>query len=72
MKKILSFAVAGVFVLGMASCKKDYTCTCKSASSTDELKYEYKGVKKKDAESTCDAQAASWKALGCTDCSCSI
>ncbi len=28
MKKVLSLAAAGLMIVGMSSCKKDYTCEC--------------------------------------------
>lgn len=43
MKKIVAIAVLGVFVL--ASCKKDYTCTCTSGGTT----YEYTMTESKKA-----------------------
>lgn len=52
MKKVLA-AVAVVAFL--ASCKKDYTCECTYSNSILNTKYEYKDMKKKDAEEACDA-----------------
>lgn len=65
MKKVLAIAVLGVFVL--ASCKKDYTCTCTADGET--YKYELKDVKKKDAKDACDAAGSLWILAGGT---CSI
>ena len=50
MKKVILFAAASLFVL--ASCKKDYTCTCKANGT--EATGTYNGAKKKDAEKACD------------------
>lgn len=57
MKKAL--AIIGMTVLGvvvLASCKKDYTCTCGTAES------DYTGLTKSQA----DAQKANCEFLGCT------
>ena len=48
MKKLVLFASAAMIVLSMASCKKDYTCTCTFFGITSS--YEYKDLKKKDAD----------------------
>jgi hypothetical protein len=48
MKKVV--IIAAVALLGMASCKKTFTCDCVGVSSTSV--YE-KTVKGKDAESAC-------------------
>lgn len=64
MKKVLLLAVAGVFVLGMSSCKKDYTCTCDV--SGQKYTYELKDVKKKDAKNACDQVGSSWIIIGGT------
>lgn len=53
MKRSLVLILAVMFVLGMVSCKKDYTCTCTIAGQT--VPTEYMDVKKKDAEDACDA-----------------
>jgi len=58
MKKMLLFTVILGGTIAFTSCsKKDYTCTCTTtisgvSTSTD---YEYKGVKKDDAEASCNA-----------------
>ncbi len=62
MKKLLLVAVAGMFVL--ASCKKDYTCTC-TEDGVSEV-YPIKGAKKKDAEKVCDTWTALYTADGGT------
>lgn len=59
MKKLFVLGALGVFAL--SSCKKDYTCECTTTGFTQA--FEYKGVKKKDANETCDAQEATYKAL---------
>lgn len=58
MKKFSVLAVAAIFVLGLSSCKKDYTCTCTDPGFDPDV-YTFKDVKKKDAESACDT----WNAL---------
>ncbi|MCB0482245.1 MAG: hypothetical protein KDC83_12495 [Flavobacteriales bacterium] len=62
MKKILSFAVAGVFVLGMASCKKDYNCKCTDGTDTETTPLGK--VKKKDAETACTAKQTLYNTYG--------
>lgn len=72
MKKTL--LVAGVALLGLASCKKDYTCSCTSTVTVPEFQYQGFVVqtgstttssastiindKKSDAETNCTAQNA--------------
>lgn len=62
MKKFFVPALAALFIVGMASCKKDYTCTCTvsgvSVSSTIE------NVSKADAEEACDDSNAAAALLG--------
>jgi hypothetical protein len=56
MKKFIAIAALGVLTL--ASCKKDYTCSCTAAGlTTDSV---YKDVKKKDAEKACDAASVNY------------
>lgn len=55
-KTLLIVAIAG---LAMASCKKDYTCTCTTKDSTDPsfsstATFSFH-AKKKDAQASCDA-----------------
>lgn len=60
MKKVM-FAAAAFAVLGLASCKKEYTCTCTESvtglSTSTTLK-----ATKKDAKAACD------KTVGTTTC----
>ena len=58
MKKVILLGALGVFAL--ASCKKDYTCSC-TFSNSGSLKLEYKDVKKKTAEDSCDAAETTYK-----------
>ncbi|MFM1931885.1 MAG: hypothetical protein RL226_1188 [Bacteroidota bacterium] len=46
-------AVAGLFVAGLASCKKDYTCTCTVSGVTSTTTIP--DAKKADAQDACDA-----------------
>ena len=48
MKKLVLFASAAMIVLSVASCKKDYTCTCTVFGIT--VSQDYNDLKKKDAE----------------------
>ena len=62
MKKFIAIAALGVLTL--ASCKKDYTCSCTiNGVTTDSM---YKDIKKKDAETACDAATATFAAAGGT------
>lgn len=61
MKRVL---LGALVVSGMAlvSCKKDYVCDCHYDIEVDgteehvDEKFEYSGVRKKDAEDMCDTQ----------------
>lgn len=55
-----------MFVFGMSSCKKDYTCTCRQAGQDDVI-YPLGKVKKSQAESAC----AAWE-LGNPGAECSL
>jgi hypothetical protein len=59
MKKV--FAVVAVVAL-LASCKKDYTCSCTIAGVTS--KTEIKDAKKADAEDACSALNTSASLVG--------
>ncbi len=65
MKRSLVLILAVMFVLGMVSCKKDYTCTCDTPAG--QISYEIMDAKKKDAEDACNA----YEILG-TDITCSL
>jgi hypothetical protein len=58
MKKFIAIAALGVLTL--ASCKKDYTCTCTSTSGglTASVSTTINDTKK-NAEDTCSAKSAS-------------
>jgi len=68
MKKLSMIAMGVVLVASLASCKKDYTCTCTyndGAGSTGSGSYTYKDTKK-NAEANCEANevavgSTSWK-----------
>jgi hypothetical protein len=66
MKKVLMFAVAGLFVAGLASCKKDHTCTCTAGGSSSTTTFP--DTKKKDAQDACDALSV-LSAIGGGSCS---
>lgn len=53
MKKFFIPALAALFIVGMASCKRDYTCTCVSAGV--ETVSTFENASKSDAEEACDA-----------------
>jgi hypothetical protein len=56
MKKVLLIAAVGIF--SFASCKKDYTCVCKS-NGTTWATYTVHETKKKSKEA-CEANNAAW------------
>lgn len=56
MKKVLSFAAAAVFVFGLSSCKKDYTCECTANGQV--IATQTANMKKKDAETWCEGSAS--------------
>jgi hypothetical protein len=59
MKKF-TLAIAAFGLISLASCKKDYTCTCTDpADPTSNQNFTFKDVKKKDAKTACDT----WNAL---------
>lgn len=73
MKKLLLVAAVAAFTVSMTSCKKDYTCTCKSTvtpsggtATVTETKVEYKKVKEDDAKTSCDAGNSSSEIFGTT------
>lgn len=51
----MSLLFGGIALLALASCKKDYTCSCTEDGET--FNYPINNVKKKDAEKVCDT----WK-----------
>ena len=68
MKKIAPIVALAV-IAAFASCKKDYTCTCKNSAGAVEATYKFTKVKKKDAKSACDT----WNtAFAVTGGSCSL
>ena len=56
MKKI--FFLSAFALLALASCKKDYTCSCTEQVSENAIttKHEIKNVALDDAKKTCDAR----------------
>lgn len=56
------FAVAA-FVVSTTSCKKDWTCECKS-STVDNLTSGTWNAKKKDAQDACDALEKTYSVYG--------
>lgn len=63
MKKIFILAVvAGAFT--MTSCKKDWTCECKTSTGTISATIPFSKITKKDAKAACDVYNASATASG--------
>ena len=65
MKKFSLLMITGLMFAGLVGCKKDYTCECKykiTAIALDTtISYTYEGVKKSDAEASCEASDAALK-----------
>ncbi len=57
MKKVTLLLTAVAFTLCLASCSKDYTCTCKYNNGTSDTTQVvlYPDAKKSDAEDACTA-----------------
>lgn len=53
MKKFFVPALAVLFIVGMTSCKKDYTCTCTVGGVESTSTFE--DVKKSEAEDACNS-----------------
>jgi hypothetical protein len=52
MKKLFALSFVVVSVLSLASCKKDYTCTCTDGTTTSSITYH---TTKAKAKTTCTA-----------------
>ncbi len=72
MKKIILFGAVAVFALSLASCSKDYTCTCTFSSGGDPEAFVYPKSSKKNAEEACKKQQTTIQGMGAADASCSI
>lgn len=71
MKKVLF--VGALALVSLASCKKDYTCSCSGTDIPENWKkFEYSKMKKGDAEDACASQQTVLKNAGISDASCSI
>lgn len=66
MKKVLSIAAASLVILGMSSCKKDYTCKCSGnfLGTAWEETYDLGKQKKSDAEDACAVWNTQATAIG--------
>ncbi len=65
MKKLF-FIASITLVVGLTSCKKDYTCTCVVLGQT--LVLPIQNSTKSDAQSSCDAAEATYAASGVASC----
>ena len=66
MKKMSLFlCIIGLFI-GVASCKKDWTCTCSDGVSL--YSWPIENVKKSDAQATCDqlTDIYAWTSTTCS------
>lgn len=73
MKKVLLVAVAGVFMLGLTSCKKDWSCECSYSNVQGTLvdpgsPYAISNATKKDAKEACNAMGVVVAGVGTKDC----
>ncbi len=69
MKKSI-ILLAGVAMLALASCKKDYTCECTDVPLLGTVPIEIKDAKKSEAKDACDALQATYSiASPATKCS---
>jgi len=60
MKKVFAIASVALFAASLTSCTGDFTCDCTYKDGLGEdatISYDYNGVKKKDAEDSCDTAA---------------
>ena len=62
MKKIAPIVALAIIAASFASCKKDYTCTCKNSTTT--FAYPLGKQKKKDADATCKSYSTTWALAG--------
>jgi hypothetical protein len=62
MKKFFIPALAALFIVGMTSCKKDWTCTCTIAGTTTSTTIP--DSNKSDATDACDALSTTASILG--------
>ena len=68
MKKVLILASV-LFVFGMTSCKKDYSCDCTLTNGS--VSAQYSGVKKSEAEDGC-AELETAQKLFDSDAACTL
>ncbi len=64
MKKHFIIALAALALFG-TSCKKDWTCTCKSVGGGPDQTFNFEQMKKKDAKSHCDAKPSTFAVTDC-------
>lgn len=72
MKKIALVAVAAISMSLFASCKKDFTCSCKvtSGGSTSEVAQTYPKTSKSTAKKACESYESTVAMAGATaECS---
>ncbi|MGN6478345.1 MAG: hypothetical protein ACTHKV_14070 [Flavipsychrobacter sp.] len=63
MKKLAPIVALSLMVVAFSSCKKDYTCSCKSGTGTP-FTYQFNKVKKKDAKAACDTWNSTYQISG--------
>lgn len=64
MKKVFSIVAGLALVASLASCKKDYTCSCKDSEGEEWEKVDLGKTTKKKAKDACEATNATWAAFG--------
>lgn len=65
-KTILIGGLAMFAVVALASCKKDYTCSC--TVNGNQATLQIKDAKKKDAQAECDEAEATYAQAGTASC----
>ena len=65
MKKVIFIVAIAFMLVSFASCKKEYTCTCKGTTLT-EISYTLGIITKKDAKAQCDLKQTAAKAADAT------
>ena len=66
MKKVVLFAVMSAFVFALSSCKKDWTCECRTSDSSTPsgiLSPTWQDITKADAKKSCDQLETNYKII---------
>lgn len=58
MKLFSKISLLAIFIIGLSSCSKTYTCNCTAGGAISDQSYELKESSEANAKSTCDGYAA--------------